>query len=65
VKSEVHDIGDVCIGVPSRLNKEGSSPIPIQISEEEVKLFAESVSKIRSITADIFDRLDAESKDKN
>lgn len=65
VKSEVHDIGDVCIGVPSRLNKEGSNPIPIQISEDEVKFFAESVSKIRSITADIFNQLDAESVKKD
>jgi malate dehydrogenase len=57
VMSEVHDIGDVCIGVPARMNRNGVFPVPIRIDEQEVRLFKASVEKIRGITADITGRL--------
>ncbi|NTV00453.1 MAG: malate dehydrogenase [Methanoregulaceae archaeon] len=58
IMSEVHGIGDVCIGVPARLNRNGVFPIPIRIDEQEVAQFKASVDKIRGITADIFKRLE-------
>ena len=58
VKSEVHDIGDVCIGVPARLNKHGAFPVPIRIDENEVILFQESVEKIRNATAEVMAELE-------
>jgi malate dehydrogenase len=58
IMSEVHDIGDVCIGVPARMNRSGVFPIPIRIDEQEVAQFKASVDKIRGITADIFKRLE-------
>jgi len=58
IMSEVHDIGDVCIGVPARMNRNGVFPIPIRIDEQEVVQFKASVEKIREITADIFKRLE-------
>lgn len=57
VISEVHDIGDVCIGVPARINRNGVFPIPIKIDEREVKLFRVSVDKIRGITNELMELL--------
>ena len=57
VISEVHDIGDVCIGVPARINRNGVFPIPIKIDKQEVKLFKVSVEKIRGITAELMELL--------
>jgi malate dehydrogenase len=62
IMSEVHDIGDVCIGVPARMNRNGVFPIPIRIDEQEVAQFRASVDKIRWITADIFKRLEKEKR---
>jgi len=58
IMSEVHGIGDVCIGVPALMNRSGVFPIPIRIDEQEVVQFRASVEKIRGITADIFTRLE-------
>jgi malate dehydrogenase len=60
VKSEVHDIGNVCIGVPARINRDGVFPVAIKISEDEVVAFQESVEKIRGITGNVFRRLNEE-----
>jgi malate dehydrogenase len=60
VMSEVHDIGDVCIGVPARMNRNGVFPVPIRIDEQEVKQFKASVEKIRGITAHIMGQLEKE-----
>ncbi|MDH7509756.1 MAG: malate dehydrogenase [Methanolinea sp.] len=57
IRSEVHDIGDVCIGVPARMNRQGVFPVPIKISEDEVARFRESVEKIRTITAAVLEKL--------
>ncbi|OPX73387.1 MAG: Malate dehydrogenase [Methanoregulaceae archaeon PtaB.Bin152] len=57
IRSEVHDIGDVCIGVPARINRSGVFPVPIKIAEDEVAQFRESVEKIRSITQEILQKL--------
>lgn len=57
VISEVHDIGDVCIGVPARINRNGVFPIPIKIDKQEVELFKVSVEKIRGITAELMELL--------
>jgi malate dehydrogenase len=58
VKSEVHGIGDVCIGVPARINRNGIFPITIRIDESEVIAFRESVEKIRAITHQVFTKLE-------
>ena len=60
VKSEVHDIGNVCIGVPARINREGVYPIPIKIDRDEVDQFQRSVEKIRGITSELMALLEKE-----
>jgi malate dehydrogenase len=60
VKSEVHDIGDVCIGVPARINREGAFPIPIKIDPDEIAQFQRSVEKIRGITHELMKLLEKE-----
>ena len=59
VKREVHGIGDVCIGVPTRVNREGVFPITIRIDESEVIAFRASVEKIRESTRAVFSALEA------
>jgi len=58
VKSEVHGIGDVCIGVPARINRNGVFPVTIRIDESEVIAYRESVEKIRASTGQIFHKLE-------
>ncbi|MDN7024928.1 malate dehydrogenase [Methanoculleus sp. FWC-SCC1] len=58
IKSEVHGIGDACIGVPARLNRKGVFPVPIRLEEQEVAGFKASVDKIRSLTAEVLERLE-------
>jgi malate dehydrogenase len=58
IKSEVHGIGDVCIGVPARINRKGVFPIAIRIDESEVIAFRESVEKIRASTKKILEALE-------
>ena len=60
VMSEVHDIGNVCIGVPARINRNGVFPVPIRIDEQEVVQFRASVEKIRGITAELMALLQKE-----
>jgi malate dehydrogenase len=62
IKSEVHGIGDVCIGVPARVNRRGVFPITIRIDESEVIAFRESVEKIRSNTQKILSALEDQEK---
>ncbi len=57
IRSEVHGIGDVCIGVPARINRQGVFPVPIKIAEDEVTQFRESVDKIRGITKTVLEKL--------
>ncbi|MCU0632387.1 MAG: malate dehydrogenase [Methanolinea sp.] len=57
IRSEVHDIGDVCIGVPARINRNGVFPVPIKIAENEVTEFQESVEKIRTITSEVLQKI--------
>jgi malate dehydrogenase len=58
IRTEVHGIGDVCIGVPARVNRDGVFPITIRIDESEVIAFRESVEKIRTSTRQVIDALD-------
>lgn len=58
IKSEVHDIGDVCIGVPARINRNGVFPITIRIDESEVIAFRESVEKIRKIIHEVLNKIE-------
>lgn len=58
IKSEVHDIGDICIGVPARINRSGVFPITIRIDESEVIAFRESVEKIRTITRQVLSTIE-------
>jgi len=58
IKTEVNGVGgDVCIGVPARINRSGVSPIAIRIDESEVHAFRESEEKIRGYTRAVFDNL--------
>lgn len=58
IRSEVNGIGDVCIGVPARINRKGVFPVPIKLADREVTGFAASVEKIRTITADVTEKLE-------
>jgi len=58
IKSEVHGIGNVCIGVPARVNRDGVFPITIRIDESEVIAFRESVEKIRENTQKVLAALE-------
>jgi malate dehydrogenase len=60
LRSEVHDIGGVCIGVPARVNRQGVTPIAIRLDDDEVAAFRASVDRIRAETALVFERLDWE-----
>jgi malate dehydrogenase len=60
VMSEVHDIGNVCIGVPARINRNGVFPVPIRIDSQEVVQFRASVEKVRGITAGLLAALQEE-----
>jgi malate dehydrogenase len=53
IKAEVHNIGDVCIGVPARMNRNGVHPVPIRIESLEVRSFQNSVEKIRALTKEV------------
>ncbi|HWQ64193.1 MAG TPA: malate dehydrogenase [Methanospirillum sp.] len=57
VKSEVHNIGDVCIGVPARINKDGVFPVSIRLDPLEVHAFQRSVERIRGLTEQILQNL--------
>ncbi|MBN1432671.1 MAG: malate dehydrogenase [Methanomicrobiaceae archaeon] len=57
IRCEVHDIGNICIGVPAMLNRKGVFPIPIRISPEEVDDFQSSVEKLRKVTDEVFEFL--------
>ncbi len=58
IQTEVHGIGDVCIGVPARMNREGVFPITIRIDESEVIAFRASVEKIRTNTRKVIDTME-------
>jgi len=60
IKEEVHGVtqGDVCIGVPARVNRDGVFPISIRIDESELMAFRESVEKIRASTRKVLASLD-------
>jgi len=58
IRREVHDIGDVCISVPARVNRSGVFPVTIKIDESEVVQFRESVEKIRTITQQVLRALE-------
>jgi len=58
VRSEVHDIGNVCIGVPARINRQGAFPVPIRIHEDEIAAFRHSVDTIRIISEEVFARIE-------
>ncbi|MEG3056106.1 MAG: malate dehydrogenase [Methanoculleus sp.] len=60
ITSEIHGIGEVCIGVPARLNRNGIYPVPIRLQGDEIIGFQGSVQKIRAITAEVMDRLEKE-----
>jgi len=59
IHKEVHSIGNVCIGVPARINRDGVFPITIRLDESEVIAFRESVEKIRASTDAVIRALEA------
>jgi malate dehydrogenase len=62
IKTEVHGIGDVCIGVPARINSNGVFPVTIRLDESEVVAFRESVEKIRENTRRVLTILEEDEK---
>jgi malate dehydrogenase len=58
IRTEVHGIGDVCIGVPARINSQGVFPVTIRLDESEVNAFRESVEKIRESTRAVLSSLE-------
>ncbi|WP_342677459.1 malate dehydrogenase [Methanofollis sp. UBA420] len=58
IKSEVHNVGNTCIGVPARVNREGVFPVAIRIEENELAAFRASVEKIRGITQQVLEKMD-------
>jgi malate dehydrogenase len=58
IGTEVHGIGDICIGVPARINRSGIFPVTIRIDESEVIAFRESVEKIRAITRQVLSAIE-------
>ena len=58
IETEVHGIGDICIGVPARINRSGIFPVTIRIDESEVIAFRESVEKIRAITRQVLSAIE-------
>jgi malate dehydrogenase len=64
IRREIHDIGDVCISVPARVNRSGVFPVTIKIDASEVTKFRESVEKIRTITKQVLAALEEEKSGK-
>ena len=64
IRREIHDIGDVCISVPARVNRSGVFPVTIKIDESEVIRFRESVEKIRTHTRQVLAALEEEKSGK-
>ena len=60
VVEDIHGIGDICIGAPARINRNGIFPVPIRIEDSEVQAFQQSVEKIRGITKEVLERLEIE-----
>ena len=61
IRTEIHGIGgDVCIGVPARVNRDGVFPIAIRIDESEAIAFRGSAEKIRGITRTVLQKLEEE-----
>ncbi|MBP2146807.1 malate dehydrogenase [Methanofollis sp. W23] len=58
IRSEVHNVGNTCIGVPARVNRKGVFPVPIRIEERELEAFRGSVGKIRGITSEVLEKLE-------
>ncbi|MDH7593765.1 MAG: malate dehydrogenase [Methanomicrobiales archaeon] len=56
---EIHGIGDVCIGIPARINRKGIYPVSIHLEEQEMEAFTESANKIRACTRQVMERLGA------
>jgi len=57
IKSEIHGIGNVCIGVPARINRRGIFPVSITIEDDEREAFSRSSDRIRQVTAEVTERL--------
>jgi len=60
IHREVHCIGNICIGVPARVNRQGVFPITIRLDESEVIAFRDSVEKIRASTDSVIKTLEQE-----
>lgn len=60
VRSEVHNIGDVCIGVPVLINRSGVFPVTIRLDPLEVHAFQASVERIRGLTEQVLAGISAD-----
>ena len=60
IKSEVHNIGDVCIGVPARINRSGVFPVTIKLDPIEVDAFQASVERIRGLTVQVLSAIEGD-----
>ena len=60
ISEDLQGIGDVCVGAPARINRNGIFPVPIRIEDSEVEAFKRSVERIRGITKEVLERLELE-----
>jgi malate dehydrogenase len=62
IKSEVHNIGDICIGVPALINRSGIFPVTIKLDPLEVHAFEASADRIRGLTMKVLKTIEDEMK---
>jgi malate dehydrogenase len=60
IRREVFGHEGVCVSVPTRVTRGGVFPIGVKLSDEETRLFAESVKLVRETTEKVCDILDSE-----
>ena len=60
IRREVFGHEGICVSVPTRVTRGGVFPIGVKLSDEETRLFAESVKLVRETTEKVCDILDSE-----
>lgn len=60
LSTEMHSIGDLCIGVPARITRKGVFPVSIKIDKEEEQALIASAKKIKDLSLEVFASLENE-----
>ncbi len=63
INREVDNIGDVCIGIPARIRRDGAHPVSIRIDSREEQALMVSVEKIRNLSQEVIKTLENEETD--